>query len=338
VRGTGTLDNRGGEITLSAGAASYSSALWYSEAQEPATLNVAQEGTASGNLVMREGRLLFQEGQYSPQLRVGVGGDGTLTLGGGGNQVEIAEEKSVKTNLVVRAYASGRGVLKGHGDVFLTGTLFMNGKVSADGFNVERTLDLSHFSRVDNKIENPIEGGTNGWVAKRKGALALPPVAVKRGTGTYNWGEAETDKNIDLVNSVRFTVNDAQYPGEVNIALLSTDRADIPELPGAHRFLSVWSFDPSDIEAKGGFDITVRYNDVLAKSLGIEEELLKFWAYNGAWERINDESFHRDLTKNLIGAHFDHATFFAVSAPEPSGVMMVLMAAGAVALRRRRAA
>jgi len=340
VRGTGTLDNRNGVITLSAGQTEYSSNWWTSEAMEPAVLNVAENDTATGNMVIRDGRLLFQSGQFNPALRVGVGGDGTLTIGNetGRGGVEISEGKNVKTNLVVRAYASGRGVLKGWGDVFLTGTLIMNGKTQADGFNTERTLDLSHFGAVDNRIENPIEGGTNGWVAKRKGALALPPVPVTQGTGTYNWGESETDKIIDLVNSVRFTVNDAKYAGEVKISLLATDRSDIPALPSAHHFLSIWSFDPSDIEAEGGFDITVRYNDVLAKSLGIREEILKFWAYDGAWVRINDDTFHRDLTKNLIGGHFDHATFFAVSAPEPSGVAAVLMALGTLGLRRRRAA
>src|SRR5207302_1621630 len=113
------------------------------------------------------------------------------------------------------------------GDVQLTGPLVNNGKVIADGFNTDRTLDLSHFSNVRNDIENPTEGGTHGWIAKRGGALRLPPVTVRKGTGTYTWGENADDDIIDLVNAVRFTARDAKYPGQVSIALLSADRNDI---------------------------------------------------------------------------------------------------------------
>ena len=70
---------------------------------------------------------------------------------------------------------------------------------------------------------------------------------------------------VDLVNSVQLTVHDATYPGDVSISLLSTDRNDIPKLPTIHRFIGVWSFDESDIDAKGGFDITVRYNTFVNK-------------------------------------------------------------------------
>src|SRR6185369_7860959 len=113
----------------------------------------------------------------------------------------------------------------------LTGVLVNNSQVVADGFRDNRTLDLSSFSRVTSTMDNPRFNGTNGYFARRKGRLALPPLHFTAGTSTQTWGDDNADPFIDMVNSVRVTVNDSHEDGLVRIALLSTMRDDIPTLP-----------------------------------------------------------------------------------------------------------
>src|SRR5207247_3319760 len=143
-------------------------------------------------------------------------GDGILKLGGDNSSAQIAEGNLVHTSLVVRARDGGSGTLSGWGEVGLTGVFTNNGDVIADGFNHNRTLDLSQFTRVTSKIEHPDGGGNHGWIARDKGAIKLPPIHVHAGTDTYTWGENPDDPVIDLVNSVRLTVHNAEYPGELS--------------------------------------------------------------------------------------------------------------------------
>ena len=61
-------------------------------------------------------------------------------------------------------------------------------------------------------------GPTAGSPAGTEG-LTLPAIPVQAGTNTYTWGEDPGDPMIDLVNSVRFTVENAKHDGSVDIAL-----------------------------------------------------------------------------------------------------------------------
>lgn len=339
VRGKGTLNQNGGKVVLSSYTfGPYASDYFPADETQPATIDVAKYASADGTFALKRGTVFFSGGQKDPTVRIGYQGDGSWQIGDSKTTASISEGSLVRTNLIVRASESASGTLTGWGDVKFRGTLVNNDKIIADGFNVDHTLDLSHFSAIENNIENPTEGGTHGWHAKRKGALKLPPLHVKTGSGTYTWGESDIDPVLDLVNAVRFTVHDATNAGEVNITLLSPDRDDLPRLPKIHRFIGVWAFDPTDVDALGGYDFTIRYDDHLAKSLGIDESVLKFWAYepDGVWHRIKDDTFHRDIDNNLIGAHADSLTFFAVSAPEPSGVTLLVVGAGLVLRRRRK--
>jgi hypothetical protein len=55
------------------------------------------------------------------------------------------------------------------------------------------------------------------------------------------------------------------------------------------------------------------------------------------WLRINDETFSRDMQHHLLSGHSAPGlTFFAVSAPEPGAVGIILLVASAVLLRRRQ--
>ena len=75
----------------------------------------------------------------------------------------------------------------------------------------------------------------------------------------------------------------------------------------------------------------------MAKSLGLNESVLKLWRYDGTqWVRINDSSFARDTDNHLLSGHADGLTFFAVSAPEPSALACMGGILGIALLRRRR--
>jgi hypothetical protein len=190
-------------------------------------------------------------------------------------------------------------------------------------------------------MDNPGVNGTNGYFARRKGRLALPPLEFAAGTSTRTWGDDNADILIDMVNSARVTVDNAAEAGLVRIALVSTLRSDIPTLPDGHRFIGVWSFDGSDLGGFDGVDLTVRYDDAMARTLGLNEDLLKLWEYDGtrqSWQRLDfDPNFIRDTFDHVLMGHANgELTYFAVSAPEPTGATLVMLATGAALLRRRR--
>jgi hypothetical protein len=122
----------------------------------------------------------------------------------------------------------------------------------------------------------------------------------------------------------------------VDVSLLDKGRADVPDLPTGHTFIGVWAVDTGLTKPDGGVDLFVRYDDGLARTLGLNENVLKLWQYEGgAWQRINDGTFTRDVALDLIGGHAGaDVTHFAVSAPEPSAVAGTLLTAGAMLLRR----
>ncbi len=273
-------------------------------------------------------------------INVGGRGNGVFYFGGDTSTGTIYEVGGDSASVIVRGTQSANGSIDGYGKINLGGVMVNNGQVIADGYGKDRTLDLSSFSAIASTIENPRWGGTSGWFATRHGELKLPAIAVQAGTNTYTWGEDPGDPMIDLVNSVRFTVENAKNAGDVSIALMSTIRTDIPTLPGGHHFIGVWSFDGSELGGFSGVDLQIRYDDGLAASMGLDENILKLWRYDpddSQWHRIMDGTFSRDTLDHLIGGYAPgDMTYFAVSAPEPGSATLLLVAAGAVALRRRR--
>jgi hypothetical protein len=236
----------------------------------------------------------------------------------------------------VGAGRNSSGTVRGWGGSVGNGGAFVNnGRVIADGKGQDRALVFGGYSAVLNTVDNP-PGGRNGWFAENGGRLFLPKIPIAPGTHAYTWGESADDSQLDLVNSVRVTLHDAQSPGKLEISLLDKNRADVPTLPAGHTFIGVWSFDPGATFASG-VDLTVRYDDGLAHKLGLNENVLKLWRYDGSqWVRILD-GFSRDPDNNLLSGHADGAmSFFAVSAPEPAAVVWVGVAGALALLRRRR--
>ncbi|HEV8377442.1 MAG TPA: RNA polymerase sigma factor, partial [Tepidisphaeraceae bacterium] len=124
----------------------------------------------------------------------------------------------------VSTIITGSGIIKGYGTVHSAAELNQNGQVIADGSGQERTLDLSAVGVIKNSIDNS-RTGHNGWFAQHKGKLVLPPVAFNDGQAT--WGEDSADRQPDLINSVRLSVN-PDVVGSIKLSLLSADRTDYP--------------------------------------------------------------------------------------------------------------
>jgi RNA polymerase sigma factor (sigma-70 family) len=295
-----------------------------------------------GDYKLLGGKLVLVDPSGEPAssgtIRIGDNGYGSFQFGNSSRTGFVASVGD--GSVVVRGKATGDGMISGHGKIALPGTLKNNSQVAADGYGKNRTLDLSSFSTVTSDIENNPWNGAGGWFARRKGRLLLPSIPVQKGTHTYTWGEDENDSLIDLVNSVRLTVNDAQNDGDVTLALLSPLRDDIPTLPDGHKFIGIWSFDGSELGGFDGLDVQVRYDDAMADTLGLNEHLLKLWEYDptaAAWRRLDGEpTFARDTLNHILSGHIGGgATYFAVSAPEPGTAMLVIVA-GAAMLRRRR--
>ena len=277
----------------------------------------------------------------APQLggiQVGREGVGELNIGDPSGVGEISDTASYGTiggSLVVGGGAAGSGLLRGSGVVRMGGFFDHNGRVVADGYGHDRTLEFGGFRYVGNSVDNPAADGASGWFARDHGRLVLPNLRVRKGSGTYTWGDDPSDPTIDLVNSARVTIHDAARDGLVRLSLLSTDHGDVPALPAGHTFIGVWQFE-SDGLGHGAVDLLVRYDDALAADMRLDENALKLWRYaDGQWVRINDASFTRDVHLNLIGGRADTLEFFAISAPEP-GAAALLLGGGVLLLRRRR--
>lgn len=155
--------------------------------------------------------------------------------------------------ITVRAASGGYGLVSGWGE-FKIGknvTLCNNGLFIADGRNddgisAEQTLSYKSTdgaSGFDNTSENE---STNGWYAVNKGMLSVQNVvSVAVGdSGTYTWGEAESDAQIDLVNSARITfTNITTKISALTGKLYAPDRSDVPALPSGKEAVGVWKFD-----------------------------------------------------------------------------------------------
>jgi RNA polymerase sigma factor (sigma-70 family) len=274
-------------------------------------------------------------------IQIGVGGDGQYLLGNAQTTGRISELGVGGVDLTVGVLRGGKGTLRGWGNVALTGTLANNGKIVADGYGHDRTLDLSTFAAVRNDHANRRPTDARGWYAVNGGRLALPSIPVLAGpTAAHTWGGTPDDDAPTLVNSVRLTHRDVVAAGTVDIALLALDRADVPTLPTGHTFLGVWSYAADGLQAAGGTDLLVRYDDALAAQLGLDESVLKLWKHeDGQWTRLDhDETFLRDPNLHTLFVHTDlsDTTHFAVSAPEPGTIALLAGGLATALLRRRR--
>jgi hypothetical protein len=227
------------------------------------------------------------------------------------------------------------GELGGYGTVTTTSsrTLNMSGQVVANGYGVDRTLDLSQYGTVTNSTENGTERTGAGWYAQNKGKLTLPSIGLGAVTTNVNWGESSGDTTPDLVNSVRLSNFAVTGAGSLSISLLATDRGDIAAGPGFVNPIGIWDF--SSTAAFSSTDLAFRYDDALAATLGVAESNLKLFHYvtGIGWTNVTTSI---NTTDNLIfAAGVTSFSQFAVAenlVPEPSAILLFVL--GGLVLHR----
>lgn len=172
------------------------------------------------------------------------------------------------------------GKFCGYGTVTAGGKTLDNcGRVVADGFGTDNTFDLSQYGTVDNERTNGTERTDCGWYAVNKGKLVLPSLATATGSQTLNWGEAQANSALSMVNSVRLSNFAVTTAGSVSISLLATNHSEVTMASALVRPVGVWNFAAVNGLEFSSTDLTFRYDDALAASLGVAENRLKLFHY-----------------------------------------------------------
>ncbi len=152
-------------------------------------------------------------------------------------------------------------MIRGAGEVPVTGTLDQSGIVIADGDNAGRALDFASAAAVVNSLDNPVNG-LNGWYSVNGGRLRLPATVSEQ---RLTWGESDTDRSLDLVNSLRIVGDlEPQWPRQT-ISLIAADSTDIPLRNQLASLSAVWEFDPP-LPTSDVLEITVRGNPLESSS------------------------------------------------------------------------
>ena len=260
-----------------------------------------------------------------------ISDNSTLTVGGSGSgkfymRGGVLSPVSSSISLVVRNAATGYGLLSGWGTITVNSSksskLTNNGLVIADGLDddgtmAERALSISiQMEPFVNSIEND---STNGWYAVNKGLLSVahPTFSLVVGdSGVCTWGEAESDDQIDLVNSARVTfTNITTAVSAFTGKLYASDRSDVPALPGGKTPVGVWKFDiTGDYESA---EVEFRYDHVLAKK-GVQ--MYQLDADGTTWTKLETELLDGYRAKVSVT---DATRMFA--ATERSGGIMIFI-------------
>ncbi|HBG27801.1 MAG: hypothetical protein A2Y10_04350 [Planctomycetes bacterium GWF2_41_51] len=205
------------------------------------------------------------------------------------------------TNITVR---SNLGIFNGWGTVAFGGTLSNSGIIDANGYGIERDLDFSSMSSVQEPNDNAV-GSANGWYAENKGRLVLPSILVASGTNICNWGEAAEDTDIDMINSARITF-DSSMAGTLTGNLLCDGRSDLPV--NSFRVIGAWDFQNTASVSNVG--IVVRYDDLLSAQLEMTEADLKIYQYQT--DQWVDVTSSIDTTKKQISGSASSLGIFVV--------------------------
>jgi hypothetical protein len=171
-----------------------------------------------------------------------------------------------------------------------------------------------------------------GWYVQGGGQVALPPIAIQPGSGTYTWGDSNDKSQIDLVNSVRLGVHDQPTATQLAISLRTValqDPLDIT-LPGQTSVVGLWQFDHASTFDPSSVDVTVRYDDNATATLLPGAEALQMFAYeDGTWRAASDLSRDswNDLISGKFGGSFD---YLAVGVPWNADAALAPSASAAV--------
>lgn len=182
--------------------------------------------------------------------------------------------KSYDRSLIIADKDGSFGLLRGWGNINLTESVINNGLVIADGLGDADGTNGFDFSRdknygggVSNLRDNPANG-TNGWYAVNRAKIKWQRVKVEvpgegQTTRTVNIGEPQGDSEIDLVNSVRFTVTNPTSQDDLWAVLYAPDHPDVPKPSRVASAAGVWKihYEPETFDSVG---LTFRYDHVKA--------------------------------------------------------------------------
>ena len=199
------------------------------------------------------------------------------------------------------------------------------------------------FDSVPVPPSNPLKHPTGPLQLPGGDAAFVPDSAIVGhgdvfvgGDGVYHWSDTPAGITAGGTNAADLLLSGVTGTGLVHIERLPVTTLQAPVRPLGHHFVGIWS-----LEARGfHYDtvtLTAHYDAAFAQSLGLDENILKLWIYDdGAWTRIMDTSFVRDLDAHtLVGTYHGEPAYFAVSAPEPT-LLGVGTVVGGLLLRRRR--
>ncbi|OGV64726.1 MAG: hypothetical protein A2498_13475 [Lentisphaerae bacterium RIFOXYC12_FULL_60_16] len=244
--------------------------------------NAAGVGTYEGRAgVLRVEKIVWPD----RSIRVGATGRGLFLMGDADGTLSV-EQKTAGAGMTVRVTAGSAGECRGWSDngitnrFGLTGPLIQNGRMVADGYGTDRTLNLTGMASLASTFTNGV-AESNGWFAVNRGKLMLPPVTVS--ASAANWGEPAADTQPDMINAVRWTFTGATS-GKLSGVLLATDCADVPG-PGQLQMISVHGFTGVSGFTSGA--MTLRYDPFAAAARGIAETDLKCFRWSGSrWQYL----------------------------------------------------
>ncbi len=268
--------------------------------------------SGEGRYALGGGELTFTNACY---ILVGHNGKGTLRLGET-NGTGALVKGNAGVNFYVRNVETSDGTIEGWGSM---PQLYLqnNGRVVADGYGTDRTLDLSTLATLSAKKATLSYSSTHGWFARNRGALRLKDIAA---AANFCWGDiytsfGQTLLNQPLVNSVKFACTGAS--GTLTGRLLAADHGGV--LPGLDRVLSVWDF--SGVTAAAA-TVTIRYDDLAAAAYGLSAGDLRVFQYDGAaWRNrtVSVDPATRTITASLLSPISQIAV-----APVRSGSVLIL--------------
>ena len=226
----------------------------------------------------------------------GASGTGTLTLDGGTLSALVVELRTGSD--------AATATIQGAGAVTSAGVLRNNGRVVADGGTL--TLSYTAAAQTAGRSNTQGDGTQTGWYATNGGKLTFPALTV---SGDVNLGEESGDITPDLVNSVRLTNATNLTAGDVTFSLLASDHGDVAS--GLTNAVAVYALStcPGTL-AWDAVDVTIRYDDVLAATLGVAEANLKLfvatpatgWTEVSATVNATDNTITATGVSGLLGA------------------------------------
>jgi ferric-dicitrate binding protein FerR (iron transport regulator) len=275
------------QIGLNGGVGEFEAAAGFSVC----AMGIGHRSTASfplgtGTVTVAEGAV----GVINSHVRIS---NGALFMRGG--TLCLQNAAGTLTNLYVRQEADGQAMIRGWGS--LTGSdtgmvlrMVNNGMIVADGEGVERDLDFSRFTVVNNDLPGG-PNGTGGWYAVNKGRVMFPRTCQSFAAATtYCLGDLHSKPAPELVNSVAFAFS-APVRCSVQGGFYAPDRSDIPDgLPAHLRRVGVWRLDAGserDTPERAPFArvaLTFRYDHT---RLNATDGIIRLYRHDGgAWVQV----------------------------------------------------